>query len=106
MNRFIDILIFSTFIALSHGKIFDSLYRKTPCETLIGKAGDQFEAIGERFIDKVTDQVRTQNIKMMSSDEVLGPRCCPHQSLIRLLLFRNTIRLLFSKPSRKRTEES
>ena len=46
MRRFTDILIFSLFIALSHGKIFDSLYRKTPCEKLMGKGGDQFEALG------------------------------------------------------------
>ena len=46
MRRFTDILILSLFIALSHGKIFDSLYRKTPCEKLMGKGGDQFEALG------------------------------------------------------------
>ena len=46
MRRFTDILIFSTFIAISHGKIFDSLYRKTPCEKLMGKGGDQLEALG------------------------------------------------------------
>ena len=42
MRRFLDILIFSTLIAFGYGKIFDSLYRKTPCEKIIGKAGDQF----------------------------------------------------------------
>ena len=47
MRRFTDILIFSTFIALSHGKIFDSLYRKTPCEKLMGKGGISLKLSGE-----------------------------------------------------------
>ena len=55
MRRFKDILIFSTFIAFSHGTIFNSLYRKTPCEKIIGKVGDQFEGLGIIFINCVTD---------------------------------------------------
>ena len=45
MRRFLDILLFSTLIAFGYGKIFDSLYKKTPCEKIIGKAGDRFQAI-------------------------------------------------------------
>jgi len=41
MRRFSDIFIFSTLMVLGYGKMFDSLYRKTPCEKIIGKAGDQ-----------------------------------------------------------------
>ena len=62
MRRFTDILIFSIFIALSHGTIFDSLYRKTPCEKLMGKVRDQFEALGLIFIDYVINPVQTHNI--------------------------------------------
>ena len=62
MRRFKDILIFSTFIAFSHGTIFNSLYRKTPCEKLMGKEGDQIEGPEIIFIDYVTDPVQTQNI--------------------------------------------
>ena len=62
MRRFKDILIFSTFIAFSHGTIFNSLYRKTPCEKIMGKEGDQFEGLRIIFIDFVPDPVQTLNI--------------------------------------------
>ena len=40
MRMFTIIFICSIFISFSSGKLFDSLYRKTPCEKIIGKECD------------------------------------------------------------------